>query len=74
MRLGVYPIVYRVSFIWPNEIIFHQPRFPCNKGISLPKRYLFGCFWLCDDCDVDVKFDVMNSQITDGFFNQAMSP
>ena len=23
--------------IWPNGIIFHQPRFPWNKGISLPQ-------------------------------------
>ena len=29
--------------IWPNGIIFHQPRFPWNKGpISLPKSYLLG--------------------------------
>ena len=26
--------------IWPNGIIFHQPRFPWNKGISLPTSYL----------------------------------
>ncbi len=28
---------------WSGQIImFHQPRFPWNKGISLPKRYLLG--------------------------------
>ena len=28
---------------WPNEIIFHQPRLPWNKGShSLPNRYLLG--------------------------------
>ena len=28
--------------IWPNGIVFHQPGFPWNKEISLPKRYLLG--------------------------------
>ena len=27
--------------IWPNGIIFHQPRFPGNKEISLPKVATF---------------------------------
>ena len=26
-----------IYIVWPNEIIFHQPRFPWNKGISLPQ-------------------------------------
>ncbi len=35
--------VYRMyTYIWPNGIIFHQPRFPWNKGISLPICYLLG--------------------------------
>ena len=29
-------------YIYGQIIIFHQPRFPWNKGISLPKRYLLG--------------------------------
>ena len=29
--------ILTISWIWPNGIIFHQPRFPWNKGISLTK-------------------------------------
>ena len=25
------------DIVWPNGIIFHQPGFPCNKGISISK-------------------------------------
>ena len=38
--------------IWPNEIIFHQPRFPWNKGISLPQLD-FGV----RSCEFDQKND-----------------
>ncbi len=32
------------GYIWPNGIIFHQPRFPWNKRISLTKPS-FGVVW-----------------------------
>ncbi len=37
------------SMISGQIIIFHQPRFPWNRGISLPKRYLLGAqvVWGC---------------------------
>ena len=46
---GVVKVIGRISnaegFGWYTSgqiMIFHQPRFPCNKGNSLPKRSLFG--------------------------------
>ena len=35
-------IIYTSYVISGQIIIFHEPRFPWNKGISLPKRYLLG--------------------------------
>ena len=34
-------IPWKIQVVWPNGIIFHQPRFPWTKG-SPPKSYFLG--------------------------------
>ena len=46
-------LVFVWWLIWPNGIIFHQPRFPWNNGISLNQK---ATFWGVnrDPCDVAI--------------------
>ena len=45
--------------IWPNGIIFHQPRFPWNKGSHFP--YSTTIWGPRDPCEVAISFDQTHS-------------
>ncbi len=62
--------------IWPNGIIFHQPRFPWNKGISLTKPPFGGnrsCEVAINWPDVKKSYRPLNKQLNSRRFTKTWS-